>query len=77
MVSLNGLSDRAQATVARRFSYLVAHPEETRYLAVTQFKAAQGVLGTAAYNLAPGLLVLSLIAHWFRQKQIRVFGPAR
>ena len=76
-VSLAGLSDRAQATVARRFSYLVAHPEETRYLAVSQFKAAQGVLGTAAYNLAPVLLVLSLIAHWFRQKQIRVFGPAR
>jgi hypothetical protein len=76
-VNWTGLADRAEQSAARRFPYLAANPEQTRYLAVSQFKAAQGVVGTAAYNLAPVLLVLSLIAHWRRQKQIRVFGPSR
>jgi hypothetical protein len=76
-VSLAGLSERAQQSAARRFPELIAHPEQTRYLAVSQFKAAQGVVGSACYNLAPILLVLSLIAHWRRQKQIRLFGPPR
>jgi hypothetical protein len=76
-VSVSGMSAGAQEFAARRFRYLVAHPEETNYLAVAQFKAAQSVFGKAFYNLAPITLVLSLIAHWLRQKQIRVFGPQR
>ena len=72
-----GMSPRAQAFAARRFPYLVAHPEELDYLAVAKFRAAQGLFGSAYYNLAPILLVLSLIAHWRRQKPIRSFGTQR
>ena len=72
-----GLSPRAQAFAAGRFPYQVAHPDELRYLAVAKFRAAQGLFGSLYYNLAPVLLVLSLIAHWRRQKPIRSFGTQR
>jgi hypothetical protein len=72
-----GLSPGAQAFAARRFPRLVEHPEELEHLAVARVRAAQGVFGTLYYNLAPVLLVLSLIAHWRRQKQIRSFGTQR
>jgi len=72
-----GLSPGAQEFAARRFPYLIQHPEQLEYLAVAKLRAAQSWAGTLFYNLAPILLVLSLIAHWRRQKQIRVFGHTR
>jgi hypothetical protein len=53
---------------------LVAHPERLEYLAVDQVLDAQGAFNRLAYRGAPLLLVLSLLAHWLRQKRIRSFG---
>jgi hypothetical protein len=72
-----GLSPGAQAFAARRFPYLIDHPEELEHLAVARVRSAQGLFGSLYYNLAPILLVLSLIAHWRRQKPIRSFGTQR
>jgi hypothetical protein len=72
-----GLSPGAQAFAARRFPYLIDHPEELEHLAVARVRSAQGLFGSLYYNLAPILLVLSVIAHWRRQKPIRSFGTQR
>ena len=72
-----GLSAAAQASAARRLPSVVAHPEQLEYLAVQRVQAAQSLPGRTFYTLAPVLLVLSLLAHWRRQKQIRIFGTRR
>jgi len=74
---LNGLlgrSEKAQAKAALRIPQCVAHPERLEYMAVDQVLDAQGAFDRLAYRGAPLLLVLSLVAHWLRQKRIRSFG---
>ena len=67
-----GQTEEAKAYVARTFPELIAHPNQ--YLVVNRFLAAQPPWGSAAYYLAPILLVLSFIAHAMRQKTIRSLG---
>jgi hypothetical protein len=69
-----GQTEAASRYAARKFPLLVLQPERLDYLAVERTKAAQHAFGSLCYNLAPLLLVLSLVAHFFRRKQIRSFG---
>ena len=69
-----GQTEAASHYAGRKFPLLVLQPERLEYLAVERTKAAQGGLGSLCYNLAPVLLVLSLLAHFFRPKPIRSFG---
>lgn len=71
---LLGLGESGQAAARRAIPELASHPERLEYLAVQQVLDAQGAWNRLCYHLAPALLVLSLVAHWFRQKRIRSFG---
>jgi len=71
---LLGLTTKARENAEKRFPEFVAHPEKLEYLAVRQILDAQDGWGRFCYWFAPVCLVLSLVAHRFRQKQIRSFG---
>jgi hypothetical protein len=74
MNKLIGRTEEASRYASRKFPALVLKPEQLDYLAVARTKAAQGVLLSTSYHGAPLLLVLSFLAHFVRQKQIRSFG---
>ena len=59
---------------ARHFPDVVADPSQLQYMPVQRVVAAQGFWDAFAYRMAPGGLVLSLVLHLLRQKQIRSFG---
>jgi len=69
-----GKSSEAMAFAARRFPEQVADLESSRQSIVIRFLSAQSATGTLAYYGAPILLVLSLVLHARRPKQIRSFG---
>jgi hypothetical protein len=77
MNKLIGRTEEASRYASRKFPALVLKPEQLDYLAVARTKAAQGVLLSTSYHGAPLLLVLSFLAHFVRQKQIRSFGTQR
>ena len=67
-------SDESAAFAARRFPDLIPNKEADGQPSVGRFLAAQSATGTLAYYGAPVLLLLSLVLHAMRQKQIRSFG---
>ena len=73
-VSSAGLADRARLYAQRQFPEQVADTEGSRQLILTRFLAAQSAAGRLAYYGAPLLLVLSLVLHARRPRQIRSFG---
>ena len=66
--------DESAAFAARRFPTLIPNNEAEGPPSVGRFLAAQSATGTLAYYAAPVLLLLSLVLHAMRQKQIRSFG---
>ena len=73
-VSSMGRTPQAVDFAAREFPELVKDLDSSRQSIVDRFLSAQSSLGTAAYYGAPVLLVLSLVLHLLRQKQVRSFG---
>lgn len=74
LVNAAGLSDEALDFAAKRFSKQIADTESSPLLVVERFKSAQSAWATLVYYAAPILLLLSLVLHVRRQKQIRSFG---
>jgi hypothetical protein len=72
-----GLQDRAMAFAAQRFPDLVKGDDGDPLLIVPHFLSAQSAGGTIFYYGAPVLLLLSLVLHVRREKQIRSFGGKR
>lgn len=73
-VSAAGLSDRAMARSGKLFAEAIADTESVPQLILDRFLAAQSPSARLAYYGAPLLLVLSLVLHARRPKQIRSFG---
>jgi hypothetical protein len=73
-VTSTGNSAGAVDYAARQFPGLVKDLDSSRQSIVDRFLSAQSARGTAAYYGAPILLVLSLVLHLLRQKQVRSFG---
>ena len=73
-VSSAGRSTEAVAFAAGEFPELVKDLESSRQSIVDRFLSAQSPLATASYYGAPILLVLSLVLHLLRQRQVRSFG---
>lgn len=73
-VSSAGLADRARLHAQARFPEQVADTESPPQLVLTRFLAAQSAAGRLAYYGAPLLLVLSLVLHVRRPRQVRSFG---
>lgn len=73
-VSATGLADRARTRAAKLFSEEIADTESLPQLILKRFLAAQSPSARLAYYGAPLLLVLSLVLHARRPKQIRSFG---
>ena len=73
-VDAAGLSDRAADFAARKFPAQVADLESAPQLIVARFLSAQKATGSLAYYGAPILLVLSMVLHIRRPRQIRSFG---
>ncbi len=74
LVSLAGWQDGAVAFAAKRFPEQIADRESLPQSILSRFLAAQSASGTLAYYGAPILLVLSMVLHARRQKQVRSFG---
>jgi len=74
LVGLLGMNEKAQEYAARYVPEFIEHPEKLEYMAVAQVLDAQGAWNRFCYRFAPIGLVLSFVAHWLRQKQIRSFG---
>lgn len=73
-VSSAGMADRARLHAQARFPEQVADTESPPQLVLTRFLAAQSAAGRLAYYGAPLLLVLSLVLHVRRPRQVRSFG---
>ena len=73
-VTTVGKTTDAVDFAARQFPELVKDLESSRQSIVDRFLAAQSPLGTSAYYGAPFFLVLSLVLHLTRQKQVRSLG---
>lgn len=73
-VNAAGLSGRAADFAASKFPAQVADLESAPQLIVARFLAAQRATGSLAYYGAPLLLVLSMVLHVRRPRQIRSFG---
>ena len=73
---VGSLGKRGEAVdfAARHFPDLAKDPEQLDVMGVQRVLAAQGFWDAFAYRMAPGGLVLSLVLHLLRQKQIRSFG---
>lgn len=73
-VASSGLAERAMLHAQSQFPEQIADTESSRQLVLTRFLAAQSAAGRLAYYGAPLLLVLSLVLHVRRPRQVRSFG---
>jgi hypothetical protein len=77
----NGTLGQTRAAVdyvAGRFPpLLLDDPSGQELVTVEKFKAAQPPFGKASYLGGPLLLVLSLVLHWLREKQVKSLGGTR
>lgn len=73
-VSAAGLADRARERSGKLFAAEIADTQSLSQLILNRFLAAQSPSARLAYYGAPLLLVLSLVLHARRPKQIRSFG---
>ena len=73
-VSAAGLSDRARIRSGKLFAEQIADTESLPQRILNRFLAAQSPSARLAYYGAPLLLVLSLVLHARRPKQVRSFG---
>ncbi len=73
-VDAAGMSGRAADFAAGKFPTQIADQESAPQLIVARFLAAQRATGTLAYYGAPILLLLSMVLHVRRPRQIRSFG---
>jgi hypothetical protein len=73
-VTSAGMADRARLHAQARFPEQVADTESSRQMVLTRFLAAQSAAGRLAYYGFPLLLVLSLVLHVRRPRQVRSFG---
>jgi len=69
-----GQSRNAVDYVARSFPDLVNDKVDYATLTVDKFKNAQDAWGKACYMGGPLLVLLSLVLHWTRQKQVASLG---
>lgn len=76
-VSAAGLSGRAADFAGSKFAAQIADQESAPQLIVDRFLSAQSANGTFAYYGAPLLLVLSMVVHARRTRQVRSFGTKR
>lgn len=76
-VTAAGRSSQAVDFAGKRFATQIADTESSPQLILTRFLAAQSATASLAYYGAPLLLVLSLVLHARRPKQIRSFGRKR
>lgn len=75
-VSLAGKNDASREFAGRRFASEIADPG-SRVVILDRFLAAQNAFGQLAYYGAPLLLLLSMVLHARRQRQITSFGGKR
>jgi hypothetical protein len=73
-VDTAGVQDKAVAFAAERFPTLAGGDDGDPLLIVSHFLSAQSLGGSILYYGAPILLLLSLVLHVRREKQIRSFG---
>ena len=73
-VMKSGMSDRARIHVGTLFEAEIADTQSPPQTILSRFLAAQSPSARIAYYGAPLLLVLSLVLHARRPKQIRSFG---
>jgi hypothetical protein len=73
-VDAAGRADAAMAFAAKRFPEQVADTGASRETILDHFLSAQSAAGSLAYYGAPFLLVLSLVLHARRPRQVRSFG---
>jgi len=73
-VDAAGLSGRAADFAGSKFPAQIADQESAPQLIVDRFLSAQSASGTFAYYGAPLLLVLSMVLHARRTRQVRSFG---
>ncbi|MCX7042074.1 MAG: hypothetical protein NT117_05210 [Gammaproteobacteria bacterium] len=73
-VSAAGLADRARDRAGKLFADEIADTDSLPQLILNRFLAAQSPSARLAYYGAPLFLVLSLVLHARRPKQIRSFG---
>jgi len=72
-----GQTRNAVDFVARKFPELTADPTKVEFMGVEKFKSAQDPWGKFCYPGGPLLIVLSLVLHWTRQKQVRSLGSTK
>ena len=73
-VMKSGQSDRARIHAGKLFEAEIADTQSIPQMVLTRFLAAQSPLARLSYYGAPLLLVLSLVLHVRRPRQIRSFG---
>lgn len=73
-VDAGGLSNQAADFAASKFKAQIADQQSVPQLIVDRFLSAQSANGTFAYYGAPLLLVLSMVLHAKRTRQVRSFG---
>jgi len=73
-VDAAGLSGRAADFAASKFPEQIADLESAPQLILARFLSAQSASGSLAYYGAPILLLLSMVLHVRRPRQIRSFG---
>lgn len=73
-VDAAGMSGKAADFAASKFPTQIADLESAPQLIVARFLSAQRATGTLAYYGAPILLLLSMVLHVRRPRQIRSFG---
>ena len=69
-----GQSDRARVHAGKLFAAEIADTQSLPQMVLTRFLAAQSPSARLCYYGAPFLLVLSLVLHVRRPRQIRSFG---
>jgi hypothetical protein len=69
-----GQSEQARAYAERTFADVIARPELLEFSATNRMLGAQSGFGGFAYWFAPVMLVLSVIAHFLRQKKVKSLG---
>lgn len=74
VVNAAGISGQAADFAGSRFRDQIADQESAPQLIVDRFLSAQSANGTFAYYGAPGLLLLSMLLHARRTRQVRSFG---
>ena len=73
-VMKSGQSERARNYVSKLFEVQIADTQSIPQLVLSRFLAAQSPSARLCYYGAPLLLVLSLVLHVRRPRQIRSFG---